>query len=169
SERGELNRLPDRNAGQHCEQSNPWKNEVNAALQRIVFSLNWMIAPREEIELHHLPRVSEVSAPRNKITPFAVQIHKRDVDQAIHHEHPHHSEMPVSCAAKPCAESQLRRNGVTFPWITAESFALARKPWICVEYPEPAPDHDRERDKVDPVCDANDPVVSQSRHETTTR
>src|ERR1700720_4432406 len=97
---GELHGLPDRDSRDDSERAGEWQKEVRGLLQRVVLALVRMILPPERVELYHLPAVADVAFARGEISPFSVEIHERQVDEAVHDQHPHHREMPVPGAAE---------------------------------------------------------------------
>src|SRR5687768_8853000 len=72
AEQAELHRLPDREPRQHEHEADDRHREVRAALERVVLALPRVILPDEQIELHHLPRVAEMSTPRHEVAPLTV-------------------------------------------------------------------------------------------------
>ena len=95
---------------------------------------------------------------RSRHSPCSVD--EAEVDEPVHDEHPHHREVPVARAGEPAAERQTRRDLLVLERIAAERLAPAREGGVRVEDPQPAPDHDRERDDVDPMRDADDRVMT---------
>src|SRR5262245_2697352 len=59
--------------------------------------------------------------------------------------------MPVPRARQPAAEGKPPGDPVPFERVTTERFALTRERGIRVEDTEPAADHDRERQRVQPA------------------
>src|SRR6185295_790179 len=155
----ELNRLPDRQPRQHRDDGEVRQREILQPLERVVFSLRGVIAAQGQIEARHLPGVTNDSAPRDEIAPLAVQVDEPEIDQPVHDQQPHHREVPVAGARQPTAERQPRGDLVSLERVTAEGVALARERGIGIEDTQPAPHHDRQRDRVHPVGDADDRMM----------
>src|SRR5712672_4477070 len=101
----------------------------------------WVVLSLERVEFDHLPAVANVALSRNEITPFAVQVDEREVDEPVDDQHPHHREMPVSRAAQPAAERQPRRDRLVLERIAAEHLALPGERRIGVEDAKTAANH----------------------------
>ena len=129
------------------------------ALERMIFS-------DEEIELQHLYCIPEESAHRHEISPLAMQVHVGEIHDAVHDEHPHHREVPVTSATQPATEGEIRGNSPAFERITAERRAAPCEAWICIENAQSAADHDRQCNRVHPVRNPYNPVMSGFTHES---
>ena len=79
-----------------------------------------VILSPERVELQHLPAVADVTFARNEISPFAMEVDEREIYQSVHHQNPHHREMPIAGAGQPASECQPARNRLAFPRIAAE-------------------------------------------------
>src|SRR5262245_32484135 len=105
-----------------------------------------MLAAAKEIELQHLYGVARIAPTRHEITPFAMQIDEREIDDPVHDEHPHHREVPVPRAGEPTTKSEPVGNRLPFPRIAAERLAASRETGVRVEDAKPTRDHDRQCD-----------------------
>ena len=97
----------------------------------------------------------------HEVTPLAVQIDEREVDEAVDDEQPHRREMPVARAGEPSAEGHPRGYRIAFEGIAAERLALSREPGVGVEDLKSAAGHEHDREHVHPVGDAHDPVMAE--------
>src|SRR6266571_4967851 len=162
-EPGKLHGLPDGDSSENRKCSRYGHQEIRRFLQRIVLPLMRMILPPESVELDHLPAVANVTFAWSEIAPLAVQVDEREVNQAVHDEHPHHGEVPMPGAAKPAAEREPGWNRFVLERIAAEDLAFAGERRIRIEDAQSAADHDDDGDEIHPVGDAHDPVVAFSR------
>src|SRR5581483_8300488 len=112
----------------------------------------------EEIELDHVPRSANIPSPWSELSPFPMQIEERQIDERVDHQHPHDREVPMPRASEPTAKCERRRDGLSLEGITAEALTFACKRGIRIEDAEPAGDHQRQGDDIDPVRHADHPV-----------
>src|SRR6185437_3142535 len=163
-ERSKRDRFPHGHARYHCERGENRQREVREFLQSVVLALMWMLLANEQVELHHLPRVANVAATRHEIAPLAMQIDEDHVRDTVHHEQPHHREVPVARAGEPSAERCPVRYRLPRKWITAERHAPPREHGIRVEDLQSASNHDHERYHIHPMCRADEPVMPVNCH-----
>src|SRR5687767_8445117 len=123
-----------------------------------------MVFAPKAVELEHLDAVADVAAAGDDVSPFAVQVDERQVDETVDDENPHHCEVPVPRAGEPAAERQPSWYRRSRPRIAAEQLALSRERRISVEDLETGADHDRDGDHVYPMCQPDYPVVALADH-----
>ena len=156
----ELHRLPDREAGDDRRRAHDRHEEVRRPLERVVLSLARVLRPQCQVEPHHLPRIAERALPRDQVAPLAVQVDEPEVDEPVDDQQPHRREVPVARAGQPAAEGQPGRNLVALEGVATERLSLAGKRRVGVEYAQAAADHDEQRQRVHPVGDAHDQMMT---------
>src|SRR5436190_10188254 len=108
----ELRGFVDRESGDDRQHAHENDERVRELLQRVVFSLGWMILAEPEIILLHLDRTADVAGPEQERAPLAARHEIREIEQASGDERPHQREMPIQCAGKPAAEPAPRGESV---------------------------------------------------------
>ena len=152
---GELRRLVDRQPGQDRACAHDDDADVGEALRGVVAALRRGCLAEAEVVEGGVPGVAERVAIRAEVPPLAADDRVADVEDAVDREQPPEEVVVGHPAGKVSVEVEhrveaVREEGEQSPTAPADAVDV-----VGPVDPQPAPDHDGQKRKVDPVHPAH--------------
>src|SRR5215831_116458 len=148
---GKLHRLPDGEARKHGENSESNHRRIRVLLQRVVSLPRRRLRTEEEIVPHHRPDAEHITWNKKYLPIIAAEQLVAEVEQSSGDVDPHEGQVPLQCAAEPSADRKGLRpiDQIVLRNLGAEARERT-------EDLQAASDHYEERDRVDPMTQADD-------------
>src|SRR5579864_1617307 len=120
-------------------------------LQRVVSLMERGLLPEEEVMLDHRPHAGQVAVGEQDLPVVAAEKLVAEIDQAGGDVNPHERQVPLQRTAQPSADSKRLR-----PVQQIFLRNLRPKAGEGTENLQPAPYHDEQRDRIDPVTQTHE-------------
>src|SRR3989441_253960 len=162
-EPGELQRLVDREPGQHRERAEQVDARVRELLERVVLPLRRMVLAEAEVIPRHLDRAAHIARAEQQRAPLAASHEITEVQQPHRHEGPHEGEVPIQRAREPAAQPAPGGKPGVVERARQEWAAAVPEAGVGLVDLEAARDHAGEHQNRRPMRDTDDPMVAADR------